>query len=314
MRHLFLLAITILMVYSFTLHADTKIVYGDDNRLDVKNVGKVSQLTKAIAGRVSNSKFQYVDVDGKQRSHISFKNIFKLSDMFGGNVCKDEKFSSQQTITDCTGFLVDEDILVTAGHCITSPGTTIQNTVNLSCARFSWLFDFQVNSLGVYNTSNIPVDKIVGCQKIIYATVDLKQDFAVIKLNRKVKGRTPLKFRKVGYVKNNQELFVIGHPSGLPMKYAGDAQVLENEHPNYFATNLDTFGGNSGSPVFNSTTKEVEGILVRGRMDYIPSKVDGERCMRVNTCDQNADNCEYPGGPDGGEQVTRISEILKFVK
>ena len=32
--------------------------------------------------------------------------------------------------------------------------------------------------------------------------------------------------------------------------------------------NLDTFSGNSGSPVFNKRTKRVEGILIAGETDY----------------------------------------------
>jgi hypothetical protein len=37
-----------------------------------------------------------------------------------------------------------------------------------------------------------------------------------------------------------------------------------------FLTNLDTFYGNSGSPVFNLNTLLVEGILVSGDSDYKP--------------------------------------------
>ena len=44
-------------------------------------------------------------------------------------------------------------------------------------------------------------------------------------------------------------LVVIGHPSGLPTKIADGAWVRNNESEYYFVTNLDTFGGNSGSAV-----------------------------------------------------------------
>ena len=33
--------------------------------------------------------------------------------------------------------------------------------------------------------------------------------------------------------------------------------------------NLDTYGGNSGSPVFNAQNNKVEGILVRGETDFV---------------------------------------------
>ena len=52
------------------------------------------------------------------------------------------------------------------------------------------------------------------------------------------------------------------------MKIADGAWVRKNTNPVFFQTNLDAFGGNSGSPVLNSETGEVEGILVRGEIDY----------------------------------------------
>ncbi|WP_420540401.1 S46 family peptidase (plasmid) [Paenibacillus polymyxa] len=46
--------------------------------------------------------------------------------------------------------------------------------------------------------------------------------------------------------------------------FAVGAAVRDNPPNAFFVANLDTYGGNSGSPVFNSDTHEVEGILVRG--------------------------------------------------
>jgi hypothetical protein len=36
-------------------------------------------------------------------------------------VCKDEKFAEQLSPARCSGFLINEDTLVTAGHCMSSP-------------------------------------------------------------------------------------------------------------------------------------------------------------------------------------------------
>jgi Peptidase S46 len=64
-------------------------------------------------------------------------------------------------------------------------------------------------------------------------------------------------------------LYVIGHPCGLPQKYAPRARVRDNTPDTFFVANLDTYGGNSGSPVFNSSSNAVEGILVRGENDFV---------------------------------------------
>ena len=37
----------------------------------------------------------------------------------------------------------------------------------------------------------------------------------------------------------------------------------------FFSANLDTYGGNSGSAVFNAVNGQIEGILVRGATDYV---------------------------------------------
>jgi hypothetical protein len=139
-------------------------------------------------------------------------------------------------------------------------------------------------------------------------------DYAVIKLDRPVVGRVPLKIRKAGLIANGQRLIVIGNPSGLPTKVT-DGNVIRTDHPSYFGTNLDTFHGNSGSAVINATTGEVEGILVRGKTDYVPSiRSNPLSCLVVNKCDINGKNCT--NGPSlrdpDSEHVTRISLILPY--
>jgi hypothetical protein len=59
--------------------------------------------------------------------------------------------------------------------------------------------------------------------------------------------------------------------------------------------NLDTYGGNSGSPVFNATNHQVEGILVRGENDFVTNG----SCYVSLVC---------PTTGCRGEDVTRCSE------
>ena len=75
--------------------------------------------------------------------------------------------------------------------------------------------------------------------------------------------------RTSGKISGRARLFVIGHPCGLPQKYAPGAKVRDNTPAPFFVANLDTYGGNSGSPVFNATSYKVEGILVRGENDFV---------------------------------------------
>ena len=144
------------------------------------------------------------------------------------------------------------------------------------------------------------VDNIYGCAEVIEQKLDpiTKEDYALIRLNRKVSDRAPLEFRKTGEIENFESLVIIGHPLGLPTKIADNSNVRTNDNEFYFVANLDSFGGNSGSAVFNANTGMVEGVLVRGENDFNYDLENG--CYRINTC--RDDGCR-------GEDVTRITRI-----
>jgi hypothetical protein len=82
---------------------------------------------------------------------------------------------------------------------------------------------------------------------------------------------------------------------------------MSNDPSNpFFVTNLDTFGSNSGSPVVNMDSYQVEGILVRGTTDYVLSE-DGS-CVQVNRCPEGGDtNC-------AGENATKTSMLAEDIR
>lgn len=122
-------------------------------------------------------------------------------------------------------------------------------------------------------------------------------------MDRKVSGRTPAALNKGPHVDDAEELCVVGHPVGLPQKYACNAAILSNESEIFFSASLDTYGGNSGSMVFSAKTGMVQGILVRGETDFV---YDTENeCARSMVCPDHG--CR-------GEDVTRISRILSALE
>ena len=170
-------------------------------------------------------------------------------------ICSDARFAQQKTAANCSGFLVGPDLLVTAGHCVQTAS---------DCRNNKWVFNYAHTTSS--SDMTITTDDVYGCKEIISQSLDrrTKNDYALLRLDRKVEGREPLTVRTEGKVKTNTPLVVIGHPTGLPSKVADGAWVRNNNPGVYFVANLDTFGGNSGSAVFNSETGVVEGILVRG--------------------------------------------------
>jgi V8-like Glu-specific endopeptidase len=282
--------ITLAVAAAPTLAMD-KVVYGDDNRLDLFEVTNSMhlRLAKATAGKVANYNLE-------EQSNGTFK-------MTGSrlNVCEGDKFDNQITSATCSGFLVEsngKEYLVTAGHCINSAS---------SCSSHKWVFDYSLDSADQTDVF-VSKDSIYSCKRMVERKLDSRTgaDYAVLELDRKVVGREPLKVRSQGTIPNGEEVLVIGHPTGLPSKVAGDAFVRDNSKSAYFETNLDTFAGNSGSAVFNARTGEVEGILVRGHTDYTSSRdADGSYCRTPVVC--TMDSCR-------GEDVTKITIIEEFKK
>jgi V8-like Glu-specific endopeptidase len=256
-----------------------KVIYGDDNRLDI------FEVTNAMHQRLAKSTAALV----KSYNVEETRSGMKLS---GGslNVCDGERFKGQQTAAFCSGFLVEKDskqFFVTAGHCIRTQS---------ACESTKYVFDYKVNEAG-QREHIVPSSSVYSCKRLVAQELNSmdKNDYAVIELDREVTDREPLTFRQNGTISTGEEILVIGHPSGLPTKVADDAFVRDTNSI-FFETNLDTYGGNSGSAVFNATSGEVEGILVRGHNDY--EYRNG--CKASVRCDM--DSCR-------GEDVTNIRAI-----
>jgi V8-like Glu-specific endopeptidase len=288
--------------------AGVDVIYGTDDRKDIYETTSALhlKLAKSTAGMIKKSMF----IKGANATSFDLKEFKSLER--ANNVCTREKFSQQPLAAMCSGFLVGPDTLITAGHCY--------NTFDLPenvCKDFAWVFDFNMKSANHNPTKNFSINNIYNCKQVVAIQRDALYDFAVIKLERKVIGREPLKFRTSGKINDNDPMVVIGHPTGLPLKIAGNGKVTNNSEMTRFSTNLDTFHGNSGSAVFNSTTGQVEGILIMGKNDYIPSNPSNPRSCKVNNiCDNNANNCKAgfePGPIQYGEVVLRIEKINTFI-
>jgi V8-like Glu-specific endopeptidase len=266
---------------SFASTTGIDVIYGEDNRKDVfeSTDSALVELSKSTAAMISTEKLKSIKGD----------IVISAQTLESRGICAKERFSKQISAANCSGFLVAPNILVTAGHCIKSES---------DCASYKWVFDFKVDHSD-QGEVQVPKTSVYSCKKIISRSLDQmsKDDYAVIELNKKVLDRRPLAFRKSGKISKGTSLAVIGHPTGLPTKIADGAKV-RSLSTKFFVANLDTYGGNSGSAVFNTQTSEVEGILVRGENDYVPDSQLG--CQVSNVCAN--ESCR-------GEDVTFITNI-----
>ncbi|HTL12246.1 MAG TPA: trypsin-like peptidase domain-containing protein [Bdellovibrionota bacterium] len=260
------------------------VIYGDDNRKDLSQVSDPFWLERADA-TVALIKADNITDMGGGRSHIDASS-FADSNM----LCSSEPFRDQAAAAFCSGFLVAPDTMITAGHCISDQG---------DCDATRLVFGFSLRNPGAVAT-NVATSDIYSCASIVHSqSIGDGADFAVIKLTRAVTGHQPLTLRREGALAVGDGLTVIGHPAGLPTKIAGGANVRALMN-GFVRANLDTYGGNSGSAVFNSQTGEVEGVLVRGEQDF--EYKDG--CYISKRCASDA--CR-------GEDVTKIAEALPYV-
>lgn len=272
------------MTLAKALRNSQKLVYGMDDRLDLYQV-----MDSDVRAR-AESVVSLIDVGRISRNGDGTSTISTTAFGVANELCESERFREQPTGPHCSGFLVAPEIIATAGHCI--------NQNNL--ARTLFVFGFRMINESEARVV-IPNDDIFQGVGIM----DRKEqsngaDYALVKLNRPATGRTIVNLRRTGKIGTDEGVYVIGHPSGLPLKYAPGAQVRDNSKPSYFVANLDTYGGNSGSPVFNETTGDVEGILVRGDTDFV----------RVGTC-WVSNVCPTTGCR--GEDITRTTEFADLV-
>lgn len=289
---------------ALTLADAAKTIYGADNRLDYYEApADMKVLADSV---VSLWKAKQVSVSGDQAAlkHVNFGEAL--------NLCPSERFREQPLGAFCSGSLVGEDLVMTAGHCITDEA---------ACADTKFVFGYAVKQSGGKAATTLPAGEVYGCKKIIKRDLDkppsglfgtvisvlanitnrMGPDYALIQLDRKVEGHQPLPVNRGAEPRMGTPLLTIGHPVGLPLKIAGGATVRNDSPKSYYITDIDAFGGNSGGPVFNAETKLIEGILVLGGQDFVKSPAG---CTIAYTVDQNKGI---------GTGVTRLSFIKSSI-
>ena len=227
----------------------TRGVWYTDNRMDCFGI-KDDKVRKNIDSVAAVMLTDNLSEEKKGIFEIKVKNYGEVFNLWDGEIFRNQPISAGPM---CTGFLVEKDVIATAAHFIKGK--------NVKDLRFA--FGYRMLS------PKSPVIRIP--KKDIYEGIEIKDhvlsrsdgtDYALVKLNREVECRELLKLSP-DEISKTCEIYILGHPCGLPLKYAPGAKVRHFNDIS-FAADLDVYMGNSGSPVFNSETHEVIGMLVRG--------------------------------------------------
>lgn len=221
------------------------------------------------------------------RQRANWTVTTRLQAQTGKPLCAGELFENQPALSACSGVLIAEDLVLTAGHCTNG------------CGDLRFVFDYALTPSGTLPT--LTQDDVYRCDATV-AEHDSSSglDYAILHLTRPVVGRQPTPIRAATTpLEPDTSLLMSGHPWRMPLKIADNASVRSHaESGTHFVANLDAIIGNSGSGVFDATSKELLGILVRGAADFASE----ETCHRWNRCPD--DGCR-------GEDVVYVHHALE---
>lgn len=225
------------------------LIIGNDDRIDI------NELSHPTISKISTSVVSFVRKKHLKKNRDSYEmdatNLHKRL-----NFCEDERFSNEPLFANCSGAIIGDDLILTAGHCI--------NTQNKD--EFYVVLDYIKDPLG-----NIPSafskDQVFEVKDFLYhefSLTDKVNDLAVLRVKRDL-NRIALEMNLNHEYSHGTPIYMLGHPLGVSQKYTGPNIIRSlNRETLSFRTELDSFSVNSGSPIFDHYSHEIIGVLSRG--------------------------------------------------
>jgi HEAT repeat protein/V8-like Glu-specific endopeptidase len=240
-----------------------------------------------------------------------FEATLGTSETFG----EQEAFGNECAAGFGTAFLVGKQLAMTAAHCICKKDTDILDEKIIQSTLIVFGFqnakkfpsDYLFADYQVYQIKKVISYQFIRIQDKNHSFTEWT-DWALVELDQEAPF-TPLKMNMTKKVADKTNLYMLGHPYGLPVKFVDNGSVQRNHHKDFFDCNLDAFGGNSGAPVCNKITHEVVGILCSGGADYqITDNYRGKPERRIQACQIT----KQQSGQSGFEVCQRL-DVLRFL-
>jgi V8-like Glu-specific endopeptidase len=235
------------------------LLYGEDTRRDLYEAQ--DEVHQSLMAESALALFDESSLLRHEDGSIDYVDT-PLDEFIG--LCPDERFREQPAAALCSGTLITDSLLLTAGHCIRSTAF---------CAEQTWAFGYSVTAPGAppqLRTSDLYRCKSVPVCAHRTDPDGRRWDFAFVELERPVSPpRRPAPMDLDGLTVGSH-MEVIGFPSGLPVKIDEDAKVLDTRASfgDYFALGSDTYDRSSGSGVFDAEGV-LRGVFQRGAEDYV---------------------------------------------
>lgn len=234
------------------------VIYGADERLEVYEVSPGPVRTVATTAVPALLRATSLSIAGDRVTPLGPT----AGDEHG--LCPDERFVNQVSGVGCTAVLVDDDLVLTAGHCLN----------DRPCADQRYLFGWYYDAPGLLRDTL--TSDVFSCWQIVLSANVGDRDFAFVRLDRPAAG-APVAVRPTR-PSLGETLSLVGYPTGLPAKVVESGTVTSTTVGSSFRVRVDALPGNSGSPLLDAAGAFV-GLLHSGRA---PSFVDAGACSRVN--------------------------------
>jgi hypothetical protein len=276
-------------------------IHGGDDRVDILEANNKRARADAKAVVLVTA-----DTVLKEFKNGDFQMITK-SYKEAAKVCDEVPFKEQPVPWGGplgSGFLVAPDVIVTAQHVVRriQEWSNAKDPNDASGLRF--IFDFR--AVGGKTDTVLKAANVYKGARVLRAGHPWipggQGDWALIKLESEVKGRTPLVPSKSPPSKY-QLIYMIGHPHGLPQKY-NDKAIIRRAKTDTFVANLDGLSGNSGSPIFDLRNGGFLGIEVK---DDVSDFFDNGKCKTLRVC-------RNTGCHGGGVTVVSASAFVPFLE
>ncbi|CBW27139.1 putative periplasmic protein [Halobacteriovorax marinus SJ] len=283
--------------------SNVKAIYGADNRVSVCSEGNDTEdreKMKAVAMFIDSSQLIFAgNLEGKKVYKIDSQTLGGfLSEESGYKTCSSLRYKDEVAPGFCTGFLINEngrnDELMTAGHCIESGKAQNIRVIFTVAADGRKVIS---RNEAYENDIFVTEDQVFGIQE----NLEFSSDMTIAKLDREVQNVEALEISRKEYFQDGTELKMMGHPAGLRMKVASGEVKHDGYGYDTITAHIASYGGNSGSPVFDEETGEVAGVLVSGQQDFELQIENDEYCVGDKV---------YSEFDAGGEKVLKVRNYL----